>query len=82
MPVKITPNARVARAAPLPLFAWAARQQRPTLGGPRLVLRDDLRDPDGEPRACVLIPGRRVPLAFPSVSTVVAALRRMGGAAQ
>ncbi|HJS85710.1 MAG TPA: hypothetical protein VJ779_09630 [Acetobacteraceae bacterium] len=82
MPVKITPDARVARSAPLPLFAWAARQQRRTVGGPRLVLRDDLRDPDGEPRACILIPGRRVPLAFPNISAAVAALRRMEGTAQ
>jgi hypothetical protein len=66
-------------AAPLPLFAWAARQPRPAPVA-RLVLRDDLRDADGAPRACIVIPGRRAPLAFPTIAEALAALQRMEAA--
>jgi hypothetical protein len=66
-------------AAPLPLFAWAARQHRPAPVA-RLVLRDDLRDADGAPRACIVFPGRRAPLAFPTIEAALAALQRMEAA--
>lgn len=66
-------------AAPLPLFDWAARHQRSATGA-RLLLRADLRDADGEPRACLAIPGRRSPLAFPSIPAALAALARMEAA--
>jgi hypothetical protein len=46
----------------------------------RLLLRSDIRDADGEPRACIAIPGRRLPLAFPSVAAALAALRQMEAA--
>jgi hypothetical protein len=68
------------QAAPLPLFAWAARQPRHATTGPRLILRDDLRDAEGSPRACIVIPGRRLPLAFPSIPAALAALARMEAA--
>ncbi len=72
---------RTTRApGPMPLFLWAARQEHRTTSGARLVLRDDLRNAEGEPRACIAIPGRRVPLAFPSISAAVAALARMEAA--
>ena len=67
-------------AAPLPLFEWAARRQRSAASVPRLILRADLRDADGEPRACLAIPGRRLPLAFPSIPAALAALTRMEAA--
>ena len=67
--------------APLPLFAWAARQPRPAPSRPRLVLRDDLRDAEGRPRACLIIPGRRAPLAFSNISGALAELRRMEASA-
>lgn len=66
-------------AAPLPLFDWAARHHRPATGA-RIVLRDDLRDAEGEPRACLVIPGRRLPLAFPSIPAALAALAHMEAA--
>jgi hypothetical protein len=67
-------------AAPLPLFEWAARRQRIAATAPRLILRADLRDADGEPRACIAIPGRRLPLAFPNMPAALAALARMEAA--
>jgi hypothetical protein len=67
-------------AAPLPLFEWAARRQRSAASAPRLFLRADLRDADGEPRACLSIPGRRLPLAFPSIPAALAALAHMEAA--
>jgi hypothetical protein len=44
--------------------------------GARLVLRHDLRDAAGEPRACLTLP-RRLPLAFPSLPAALAALAQM-----
>lgn len=41
----------------------------------RLVLRVDLRDGEGEPRPCIVWPGRATPLAFPSIPPALAALR-------
>jgi len=67
-------------SAPLPLFAWAARQHQPTAPRPRLLLRDDLRDADGEPRFCISIPGRRLPVAYPTINAALAALRAMEAA--
>jgi hypothetical protein len=72
-------TASARHAAPLPLFAWAARHQRSATGA-RIVLRDDLRDADGEPRACIVIPGRRLPLAFPNIPAALAALAHMEAA--
>lgn len=71
------------RATPsvaLPLFAWAARQDRAAATAARLTLRHDLRDANGSPRVCIAMPGRRTPLAFPSLSAALAALARMEAA--
>lgn len=46
---------------------------------PRLTLRPDLATPDGEPRPCITIPGRPLPLAFPNMAAALAALREMEG---
>jgi plasmid stability protein len=73
-------TASTKHAAPLPLFAWAARHQRSTTTAGRIVLRDDLRDAEGTPRACLTIPGRRLPLAFPNIPAALAALARMEAA--
>jgi hypothetical protein len=43
--------------------------------GPRLILGDDLRDAEGTPRACIAIPGRRMPLAFMNIAAALAAPR-------
>lgn len=48
--------------------------QKPTA---RLVLRDDLRDAAGLPRACIAMPGQRLPRAFGSLADALAALRAM-----
>jgi hypothetical protein len=72
----IKPRAQDVRVAPLPLFAWAARQRRSTTG-PRLILRDDLHDAGGAPRACLAIPGRHLPLVFPNLTVALDALRAM-----
>ena len=69
-----------ATPAALPLFAWAARHQRSTTTTGRIVLRDDLRDAEGTPCACIVIPGRRLPLAFPNIPAALAALARMEAA--
>ena len=47
---------------------------------PRLMLRDDLRDAEGQPRPCLTLPGRALPSAFPSITAALAALARMEGA--
>ena len=69
---------------PAPLLDWIERQtaarNRPPATSARIVLRDDLRDAEGEPRACIVIPGRRLPLAFPSIPAALAALARMEAA--
>jgi hypothetical protein len=41
------------------------------------MLRDDLRDADGQPRPCLTWPGCAVPVAFPSITAALAALRDM-----
>jgi hypothetical protein len=66
----------MAAPASLPLFAWGAANQRPRRCPARLFLRADLRDAEGEPRACIATPGE--PLrAFPSLPAALAALRAM-----
>jgi hypothetical protein len=66
--------------APMPLFEWRPPAPRPRLTGARLLLRDDLRDAEGNPRACIALPGQRHPLAFPTLAAAVAALRAMEAA--
>lgn len=48
---------------------------------PRITLRDDLRDSEGEPRPCVTWPGRTLPVAFPTLSAALAAIRDTKGGA-
>ncbi len=66
--------------ATFPLFDWVAPPPRRTPTGARIVLRHDLADADGLPRACLAIPGRRLPLAFPSMPAALAALQEMEAA--
>jgi len=54
-----------------------AKKPAPGSAGVRLVLRDDLRDAEGAPRACLAIPGRSLPVAFPTLGAALAALARM-----
>lgn len=73
-------RAKIMQSAPL--IDWieqdkaiaAARASAPT--GARLLLRHDLRDAAGEPRACLAFPGR-LPLAFPTISAALAALAQI-----
>lgn len=46
---------------------------------PRLTLRPDIPTAEGEPRICIVWPGRAAPLAFPNVAAALAALRDMEG---
>jgi hypothetical protein len=46
----------------------------------KLVLRDDLRDAEGLPRACIALPGQRLPIAFASLGAALQALREMEAA--
>jgi hypothetical protein len=65
--------------APLPLFDWIP-PPKPilrTTPGPRLVLLPDCPNPDGQPRAGIIVPGQRLPIAFASMAEAVAALHRM-----
>ncbi|MDO9501997.1 MAG: hypothetical protein Q7J52_18010 [Falsiroseomonas sp.] len=66
------------------MFDWIAPAPPPPPprrdSGARLLLRADLRDADGEPRACIAIPGWRLPLAYPNLRAALAALRTMEAA--
>ncbi|MGG5890185.1 hypothetical protein ACLF3G_24000 [Falsiroseomonas sp. HC035] len=64
----------------MPLFAWAAQNHRVVPFGARLQLRADLLDAEGEPRACITIPGQRIPLAYPNIGAALTALRTMEAA--
>jgi len=69
-----------AAPAALPLFAWAARRaaaSHPTAPAARIVLLDTCRDAEGQPRPALMIPGRRLPVAFPTIAAALAELRRM-----
>lgn len=61
---------------------WRRKTSAPHIRTPaaKLVLRDDLRDADGQPRACLALPGRRLPIAFASLGAALAALREMEAA--
>ncbi len=68
--------------AALPLFEWAAAQRDPEAsppagdhapGGARLALLHACCDAAGEPRAALLVPGRRAPVVYPSVAEAIAA---------
>lgn len=78
-----TPRAKPIR--PAPLLDWLEqhkameRAQRLTTSGARLMLRHDLRDADGQPRACLAIPGR-LPVAFASMPAALAALAHIEAA--
>ncbi|GGC58179.1 hypothetical protein GCM10011504_40550 [Siccirubricoccus deserti] len=65
--------------AQLDLLTWVppARPHRGTAPGPRLVLLHGCLDAEGEPRAGIIDPGRRVPRAFANMAAAVAELRRM-----
>lgn len=53
----------------------------PSMTAPRVTLRDDLRNADGEPRPCITWPGRTLPVAFPTLAAALAAIRDMEGGA-
>lgn len=77
------PRAKAVQPAPLldliELHKAKERARRPTTTGARLMLRHDLRDAAGEPRACLIIPGR-LPVAFTSIHAAYAALDKMEAA--
>lgn len=70
-------RAEPATPPPLPLFAWAAANAAPAAPRSRLILLETCLDADGQPRPALLIPGRRVPLAFRTMAAALAAQRVM-----
>ena len=65
--------------APMPLFEWWANLHRQRRCPARLILRADLTDAEGEPRACIAEPGK--PLrAFRNLTAALAALHEMEAA--
>lgn len=53
----------------------------PLQSAARLVLLDNARDADGEPRVALMPPGPRgVPIAFPTIADALAALRQQEAA--
>jgi hypothetical protein len=63
---------RRATPRPIPQIMSAARQ--PGTPVPQLVLRADLRSLGGGPRACIAVPGRRLPPALQSIAGAFGAL--------
>ena len=59
------------------LRAAALAPLRPTAPAARIVLLDACRDAEGQPRPALMIPGRRLPVAFPTIAAALAELRRM-----
>lgn len=51
----------------------------PETKAPCLTLRADLATAEGEPRICITWPGRAAPVAFPTMTAALAALRDMEG---
>ncbi len=64
-----------ATMAPLPLFAWASRDEaRRRQPAPiRLVLLEACRNAEGEPRPALMVPGARLPVIFPTLAAALAA---------
>lgn len=63
----------------LPLFQYWQRQPRRPV--PPVIFLPGATTAEGEPRPALVIPGRRFPVAFPSLAAALAAQRRFGGAA-
>lgn len=77
------PRRIAATSAPLPLFEWTAlppRQARPSGPPVRMLLLHGCPDAMGDPRPALLIPGRRLPVAFPTLAAALAAKRSMEAA--
>lgn len=76
-----TPRAKPIRPAPLldgiERDKAVEQGRRSVTTGAWLMLRHDLRDAASERRACIVISGRHLPLAFPSIPAALAALRSM-----
>lgn len=68
---------RAAEPAPAPLLEWGARQAAVGAIRARVILHPALCDAAGEPRPCLLLPGRRAPVAFPNMAAALAALRTL-----
>lgn len=67
-------------ATPLPLFDWNPPDPSPRrpAGLPvRVLLLHGCRDAEGEPRPALLIPGRSLPVAFPTLAAALDAKRAM-----
>jgi hypothetical protein len=72
---------RSAALAQPTLFQWAAYQRVCGRLLATLIYLPGAVTAEGEPRPALVIPGRRLPLAFRSMADALAAQRRMGGLA-
>jgi hypothetical protein len=61
------------------LFDWVPPPKRILSAAPnvRLVLLHGCADAEGNPRPALMIPGRRLPVAFRSIAAALAAKRAM-----
>lgn len=66
------PTTRRRELTPLPLFLWAASQPKPTRPTVRLIHMPGALTADGEQRFGLIIPGRTLPLGFPSLAAALA----------
>lgn len=76
-PRKRPTRRRSAPQAPMPLFAWAFQHAAPKQPLARLIYLPGAMTPEGEQRVALLIPGRRLPVAFRCMADALDALRRM-----
>lgn len=65
------------RAAPRPIPPFMSAARQPGTPVPQLVLRADLRSPGRGPRACIAVPGPRLPLALQSITAALGVLPAM-----
>ena len=76
-------RAAPANPAPLSLFDWANRHRavaHTPAPAARILLLDTCRDAEGQPRPGLLIPGRRLPVVFPTIAAALAAKKLMEAA--
>lgn len=63
----------------MPLFMWATRQLESHSAKARLVMLHNYRNADGEPMTGLILPGKRVPVVFQSMTAALDAQRRAEG---
>jgi hypothetical protein len=70
------PNRRNAPPPTITLFRWATQRDEGRQRYARVLLLNDCRDADGNPRVALLLPGERVPRVYPNLAAARAAERQ------